>query len=89
MSSRSDCIKRGADLVIVENEEEQEFIAKNNKKEDHCWIGLSDLETEGTWIWVDGSPLQTGFWGSGEPDDHYWINNKKYEKSDCVPDYDW
>ncbi|XP_035240891.1 hepatic lectin-like [Anguilla anguilla] len=83
MSSRSDCIKRGADLVVIESEEEQEFIT-NHTKEDHCWIGLSDLETEGIWIWVDGTPLQRGFWVSGEPDDHYWINMKKYEKSDCA-----
>ncbi|XP_064177756.1 CD209 antigen-like protein C isoform X4 [Anguilla rostrata] len=65
--SRSDCIKRGADLVITESEEEQRFI--NNKTQYYTWIGLSYSADQGNWLWVDGTPLQKGFWGSGEPDD--------------------
>ncbi|KAJ8395533.1 hypothetical protein AAFF_G00032670 [Aldrovandia affinis] len=67
--SRSDCLKQGADLVIIESKEEQEFITKNTGY--GYWIGLSDSETEGTWLWVDGTPLQKdkAFWMTGEPDD--------------------
>ncbi|XP_061073717.1 CD209 antigen-like protein C [Conger conger] len=56
MKSRRDCLRRGADLVIIESDEEQEFITKYIQ--DYYWIGLSDLETEGTWLWVDGTLLQ-------------------------------
>ncbi|KAG7484565.1 hypothetical protein MATL_G00050820 [Megalops atlanticus] len=66
--SRSDCQWYGADLVIVNSIEEQEFISKHTKGH-HYWIGLSDSETEGTWLWVDRTPLQKEFWRSGEPDD--------------------
>ncbi|XP_064158269.1 CD209 antigen-like protein A isoform X2 [Anguilla rostrata] len=63
--SRSDCIKRGADLVIIESEEEQRFIT--SKTQYHTWIGLSYSEFKSNWLWVDGTPLQKGFWGSGKP----------------------
>ncbi|KAG5837209.1 hypothetical protein ANANG_G00236860, partial [Anguilla anguilla] len=69
VDSRSDCIKRGADLVIIESEEEQRFISKTRS-----WIGLSRLECEGNWLWVDGTLLQKGFWGSGKPDDQSSFN---------------
>ncbi|KAJ8388239.1 hypothetical protein AAFF_G00136100 [Aldrovandia affinis] len=77
--SRSDCLKLGADLVIIESIEEQEFISKltNRKGEDLYWIGLS--ETEGTWLWVDGTPLQEDkeFWWGAEPGDEHCAGKRK------------
>ncbi|KAJ8358030.1 hypothetical protein AAFF_G00042690 [Aldrovandia affinis] len=69
--SRSECLKQEADLVIIESEEEQDFIFKHTR-EGVYWIGLSDSETEGTWLWVDGTPLQKdkAFWKRGEPNDY-------------------
>uniref|UniRef100_A0A673HMF8 C-type lectin domain-containing protein n=1 Tax=Sinocyclocheilus rhinocerous TaxID=307959 RepID=A0A673HMF8_9TELE len=69
--SRQDCKDRGADLIIINNREEQ-------VSEIYCqlsvgtfvWIGLTDSDVEGRWKWVDGSILTSGFWGSGEPNGH-------------------
>uniref|UniRef100_A0A8C7W4R1 Uncharacterized protein n=1 Tax=Oncorhynchus mykiss TaxID=8022 RepID=A0A8C7W4R1_ONCMY len=65
--SRQDCLERGADLVIINSEEEQTFI-NGFESVTFAWIGLTDSVTEGTWKWVDGTPLTTPrYWWSGEP----------------------
>ncbi|XP_053335818.1 asialoglycoprotein receptor 1-like [Clarias gariepinus] len=62
--SRENCRERGADLVIINSTEEQEFINKlpNYRR---AWIGLSNRENK--WKWVDDTTLITGFWGQTEP----------------------
>ncbi|XP_047672622.1 uncharacterized protein LOC113660592 [Tachysurus fulvidraco] len=74
--TRQDCIERGANLVIINSTEEQEFISKNFAGTE-AWIGLNDTYTEGTFKWVDGSPLTTKFWWNGEPNDYG-------QNEDCV-----
>ncbi|XP_031674216.1 C-type lectin domain family 4 member M-like [Oncorhynchus kisutch] len=63
--SREDCKGRGADLVIINSREEQTFVFNLHLR---AWIGLTDSVTEGTWKWVDGTTLTTGYWGKGQPD---------------------
>ncbi|XP_042560648.1 CD209 antigen-like protein E [Clupea harengus] len=70
--SRDHCITLGGHLAIVNSQEEQYFLSKR-AIEDFYWMGLSDLETEGQWIWVDSTETGAVFWkkgsdGQGEPD---------------------
>ncbi|XP_019113512.1 CD209 antigen-like protein C [Larimichthys crocea] len=65
--SRSDCQQRGADLMIINSIEEQNFTRSFCK---HMWIGLTDQEKEGTWKWVDGTLPSTSYWGINEPNSH-------------------
>uniref|UniRef100_A0A673K995 C-type lectin domain-containing protein n=1 Tax=Sinocyclocheilus rhinocerous TaxID=307959 RepID=A0A673K995_9TELE len=70
--SRIYCMERRADLIIINNKEKQEF-AKKFSHGNEFWIGLTDIDVEGTWKWVDGSTEHLmlictfRFWVSGEP----------------------
>ncbi|XP_053273864.1 CD209 antigen-like protein C isoform X7 [Pleuronectes platessa] len=69
--SRDDCLQKGADLVIINSKEENEFTRQFTRS---FWIGLTDTETEGTWKWVDGTLLSTttSYWYPGEPNPKYY-----------------
>ncbi|XP_030582117.1 CD209 antigen-like [Archocentrus centrarchus] len=63
-NSRQDCLQRGADLMIINSQEEQNFANQFKKS---LWIGMTDSETEGSWKWVDGTPVTTRYWNNNEP----------------------
>ncbi|XP_065146827.1 uncharacterized protein [Paramisgurnus dabryanus] len=57
--SRQDCEQRGANLVIINNKEEQEFLKKATGAS-NFWIGLS--KDGAVWKWIDGTTLTLSFW---------------------------
>ncbi|XP_042349931.1 C-type lectin domain family 4 member M-like isoform X2 [Plectropomus leopardus] len=69
-SSRQDCIAKGADLVIINSREEQEFVRGLLRTDEDAWIGLTDSLKEGTWTWVDGTPVTTAFWQQNQPNNY-------------------
>ncbi|XP_050956722.1 C-type lectin domain family 4 member E-like [Labeo rohita] len=74
ISSRQRCQDLGGDLVIINSSEEQEFLAQKivtfNAMALH-WIGLTDQQTEGVWLWVDNTTLNNNIsWWIFPPDDN-------------------
>ncbi|KAL6466932.1 hypothetical protein MHYP_G00247360 [Metynnis hypsauchen] len=94
---QQNCRDRGADLVIINSREEQEFVENlSNSKNAQVSIGLTDREKEGDWKWVDGSALTTAYWdsGNGFSDNEDCVVNrypggKKWFDRPCNEPYYW
>ena len=69
--AQDECAIRGARLVVLETNEENvalgELVAPWFRQ--GFWIGLTDRETEGEFIWHDGTELTYSGWSPGEPND--------------------
>ncbi|XP_036067007.1 CD209 antigen-like protein A, partial [Oryzias melastigma] len=63
-AARRDCQNRQAYLMVINNQGEQKFA---NQLKEYMWIGLTDLEVEGTWRWVDTTLMMTSYWSESEP----------------------
>ncbi|CAN9510697.1 unnamed protein product [Ophioblennius macclurei] len=68
--ARQDCRSKGADLVIINSLQEQDLLSSLIVA---AWVGMTDRETEGVWIWVDGIPVDKVRlrWAPGQPDDAF------------------
>uniref|UniRef100_A0A3Q2EJN7 C-type lectin domain family 17, member A-like n=1 Tax=Cyprinodon variegatus TaxID=28743 RepID=A0A3Q2EJN7_CYPVA len=75
-TSAEKCKDIGAHLAILTTRKQHEAVEKEGRRIAgtyiHYWIGLSDIETEGDWRWVDNSTLTTAFWDPyrREPDNN-------------------
>ncbi|XP_039461831.1 CD209 antigen-like protein 2 isoform X1 [Oreochromis aureus] len=72
--SRRDCQDKGADLVMINSKEEQQFVSELNMGGE-SWIGLQAIKKrisrfvfKWEWRWMNGSPLQETFWAPGQED---------------------
>ncbi|SVB86895.1 uncharacterized protein METZ01_LOCUS239749, partial [marine metagenome] len=70
----------GFHMATVTSAEENYFINMATNRE--VWIGFTDQDSEGEWVWVTGEPVGYTNWAGGEPNDagghedwaHLWAN---------------
>ena len=86
--AESACAKEGASLVSIKSQAEQDFVEENMKG--RSWLGMSDAENEGHWVWLaDGSDLTYTHWDWGEPNgetrENYGMIWEVGTWNDCQP----
>jgi Ca2+-binding RTX toxin-like protein len=91
------CENLGGTLAIINDSEENTalFNYMKSKGYNSAYFGLSDVVTEGSWQWVDGSSVTYTNWASGEPNgrrsENYGMfykdfNNGKWNDGDFIYD---
>ncbi|XP_078061418.1 CD209 antigen-like protein D [Mustelus asterias] len=63
--ANNSCAANNSTLAIVTTESQQNLIANHDSEK--RWIGLTDLDQVGVYVWVNGEQLRKGFWARGEP----------------------
>ena len=64
----------GGNLVTINDASENAWILANLLTSSATyWIGLSDADVEGTFVWKTGEPLLFSNWAPGEPDDDFAV----------------
>jgi hypothetical protein len=69
-SARKLCMAEGADLAIVDSQDENTFLSDTGKSIQpgaSWWIGANDMLMEGEWNWVDGTQFWEGLRNTGRP----------------------
>ncbi|KAI4892284.1 hypothetical protein NFI96_012002 [Prochilodus magdalenae] len=83
-AGRQECTKKGADLLVINSKEEQEFISDSLKAlrynlpfsyRNGFWMGLKDDQAEGVWKWLNGTIMTDRYWMEGEPNDDLGIED--------------
>ncbi|XP_078381917.1 uncharacterized protein LOC144664633 isoform X2 [Oculina patagonica] len=73
--SQGTCATFGANLPSVHSQEENVYV-QNLHGGENSWLGLSDVNNEGTFVWNDGTPFDFHYWAKYQP------NN--FHNEDCV-----
>ncbi len=58
-------------LVTINDQAEQDWVWSTFSPlamDNYLWIGLNDLDQEGTWVWSSGQPVTYENWAPGQPD---------------------
>ncbi|XP_057559517.1 C-type lectin domain family 4 member E [Hippopotamus amphibius kiboko] len=90
-ASLKNCSSMGAHLVVINTQEEQEFLYHTKPKRKEFYIGLTDQVTEGQWQWVDGTPFtkSLSFWDIGEPNNIVTVEDCATIRDSSNPRQNW
>jgi Cu/Ag efflux protein CusF len=93
VAAQQRCQSMGGHLPVLSNKAKAEFLVRLAQRSglpkdrmDGVWIGATDKDEEGEWVWVDGSPMKYSDWFPNQPNnkqnsEHYamvWIEKGKW-----------
>uniref|UniRef100_A0A669BZ50 Hepatic lectin n=1 Tax=Oreochromis niloticus TaxID=8128 RepID=A0A669BZ50_ORENI len=87
---RDECRAKKGDLVKINSMEEQEFLESKLKglrtPDDKFWIELIYSAKNNTWVWTDGSPLNTSltFWKNKDKDSNNGTKGENPDEQSCL-----
>lgn len=65
------CEKMGGHLVTVSSETEEAVIENLALSQEQYWLGATDENKEGQWVWVTGEEWNYTNWANGQPDNEH------------------
>ena len=66
MAAQTSCNAEGGHLVVVTDDTENDYV--RNMISENAWIGYSDTDVEGSFVWATGTANLFIHWGGGQPD---------------------
>ncbi|XP_029437546.1 killer cell lectin-like receptor subfamily F member 1 [Rhinatrema bivittatum] len=89
--SREDCAERDSELLVIQDQEEKDFIHRQAGNKYH-WIGLHIPAPGSSWTWVDGSPISerlVSASGSMGQDRCMVMGYGRFYSDSCARLYEW
>ena len=65
-TAQSSCLSHNASLTGITNQEENIYV-QHRHGGDTAWIGLQDLQSNGSFTWIDGSGVNFTYWAPNRP----------------------
>ncbi|XP_026515466.1 killer cell lectin-like receptor subfamily F member 1, partial [Terrapene carolina triunguis] len=90
--SCDDCSAKSSRKLVIQDQEEMEFIQNVTQGKYHVWLGLSVTSAEKNWTWVDSSVLdQTLFPVTGPADVNSCgvIKGNRIHSETCSAEFKW
>uniref|UniRef100_A0A3Q1H1P6 Collectin-12 n=1 Tax=Anabas testudineus TaxID=64144 RepID=A0A3Q1H1P6_ANATE len=75
------CTNMSSHMLIINDDDEQQFVRNAAAGKGYFWLGLTDREKENVWKWVDGTIPVFTKWKPGQPDN--WTHGHE-EGEDCA-----
>ncbi len=85
-AAQADCETHGYALVTFDSQAELDHVTSvaGSLASNYWWLGFTDVSSEGSWEWIDGSPTSYQNWCSSEPNNDHGRECVDVGEEDCA-----